>query len=134
MVTSAPFVESLLTGSVASFNVAAAITFGGVAFTCPMTIKSAKHVVDRDEMQMENVVLTGAGTPTGPSDSSLLGNILLGTSLVSLSADTGGGVYATGSGQTALIARLETRFSDAALVEQKGVLALQGGGTWAASA
>jgi len=131
VIVSAPFVSALMTGSVASFNVTAAITFGATVFSCPMSIKSARHTVDRDELQMEEVVMTLAGTPTGPTDSSLLGNILLGTSLVTLSADTGGGVYETGSGQTALIAKLNTTFNDSSLIEQSGTLAIQGGSTWA---
>ncbi len=132
VIVSAPFVESLMTGSISSFNVTATITFAGSAFSCPMSIKSARHSISRDELQMEEVVLTLAGTPTGPSDSSLLGNILLGTSLVSLSAATGGGTYATGTGQTALIDRLTTSFKNAALVQQTGTLTMQGAGTWTA--
>jgi len=130
VIVSAPFVSGLMTGSISSFNVTAAITFGASSFSCPMSIKSATHSVDRDEMQMEEVSMTLAGTPMGPSDSSLLGNILLGTSLVTLSADTGGGVYATGSDQTALITKLNTTFRDGALIQQAGTLAIQGGAAW----
>ncbi len=126
VIGSASFVQAMVTGSVASFDVTASITFGGTAFSCPMSLKSARHTVDRDELQMEEVTLTLAGTPIGPSDSSLLGNILLGTALVTLNADSGGGTYATGSGKTALITRLKTHFQDANLIEQSGSLALQG--------
>ncbi|MDR3691181.1 MAG: hypothetical protein P4L46_17505 [Fimbriimonas sp.] len=130
IVTSAPFLDTLLTGSASSFDLTAAISFAGTAFSCPMSIQSGKHTVDRDEMQMEEVVLTLAGTPTGPSDSSLLGNMLLGTALVTLSANTGGGTYATGSGQTGLLTELTTTFQNASLIEQTGELAIQGGAAW----
>lgn len=132
VIVSTPFISTLMTGVISSFDVTAAITFGGVAFSCPMNLKSARHTVDREELQMEEVVMTLTGTPTGPSDSSLMGNILLGTSLVTLSADTGGGVYGMGSGQSALIRKLNTVFKDAALIEQSGTLAIQGGATWSA--
>jgi len=130
VVSAAAFTGALMTGSVASFNVTVAITFGGTAFSCPMTIRAARHTIERDEMQLEDVVLTLTGTPTGPSDSSLMGNLLLGTSLITLSANTGGGTYATGSGQTALIRSLTASFRDASLIEMVGVLEMQGGGAW----
>ena len=120
------FLGNLLTGAVTSFDVTAAITFGGVAFTMPMTIKSARHSVDREEMQLEDVVLTPKGAATGPSDNSLLGNILLGTAQVSLVADTGGGVYSTSEGAWALITKLNTRFQDGACIEQSGQFVFQG--------
>lgn len=125
------FLGALMTGSVASFDVAAAITWGSVAFAMPMTIKSAKHRIDRDEMQLEEVVCLGKGTSTGPSDNSLLGNVLLGTSQVALAIDTGGGQYNTGSGMWALITKLTTQFADANCIEQSGQLMFQGAATFA---
>jgi len=126
VLTNVSFLGTLLSDSVSSFDVAAAITWGGVAFAMPMTIKSAKHTVDREEMQLEEVVCTGKGAPTGPSDNSLLGNVLLGTSQVALAIDTGGGQYNTGSGMWALITKLTTEFADANCIEQKGQFVFQG--------
>ncbi len=131
VLTNVAFLGTLLTGSAASFDVTASLTWGGTAFVMPMTIKSAKQRVERDEVQLEEVVCTGKGTPTGPSDNSLLGNILLGTSQVALAIDTGGGQYNTGSGMWALITKLSTRFADAACIEQVGQFMFQGPASFA---
>lgn len=127
VVSNVAFVGQLMTGSVGTFDVTASVTFGGAAFSMPMTIKSAKQRVDREEVQLEEVVCTGKGTPTGPADESLLGNVLLGTGQVGLAIDTGGGQYNTASGQWALITKLSTVFSDASCIEQVGQFAFQGG-------
>ena len=132
VVGSAALTGAMMTGTVASFNVTAAITFGATVFSCPMTLRAVRHTIERNAMQLEDVVMTWAGTPTGPSDSSLLGNILLGTALVTLSANTGGGTYATGTGQTALIQSLTASFRDAAIIEMVGHLEMQGGAGWTA--
>jgi len=131
IVSDVSFVSTLLSGSVSSFDVAAAVTFGGAAFAMPMTIKSARHIVDREELQLEDVVLTPKGAPTGPSDNSLLGNILLGTSQVALAIDTGGGQYSTAESAWALITKLTTRFQDGACLEQSGQFVFQGGAVYA---
>lgn len=123
---------SMLTDTATQFSIAVAITFAGEAFVCPMTLKYGKATWAREELTMENIVLTGNGTPTGPSDSTLLGNALLGNALVSLSFTSGGGTFATGSGQSALISRLSTQFSDAQLIEQTGTFSIQGGMSYTA--
>jgi hypothetical protein len=125
------FVGQLISGTVASFDVAASVTWGTAAFVMPMTIKSAKHTVAREEMQFEEVVCVGKGSPTGPSDNSLLGNILLGAAQVALAIDTGGGQYDTGSGMWALITKLTTEFADANCIEQTGQFVFQGPATFA---
>lgn len=126
IVADSTWASALINGVVTDWDVVASITFGGVAFSAPMTIKSAKHTVDRDKVQMEEVTLTPKGAPTGPSDNSLLGNILLGTSQVSLAIDTGAGQYNTASAQWALITKLTTRFADANVIEQTGQFVFQG--------
>ena len=123
---------NMLTDTVTGFNVAVAITFAGEAYVCPMNLKYGKATWARDEMTMENLVLTGQGTPTGPSDSTLLGNTLIGTGLVALDFVNSGGEFKTGSGQSALITRLSTQFSDAQLIEQTGTFAIQGAMTYIA--
>ena len=124
-------VGALITGAVASFDVAASITWGSATFTMPMTIKSGRQKIDREELQMEEVICAGKGTPTGPADNSLLGNILLGSAQVGLSIDTGGGQYDTGSGMWALITKLTTEFRDASCIEQVGQFVFQGSATFA---
>jgi len=131
VVTNVAFLGSLISGAVSTFDVTASVTWGSAAFSMPMTIKSAKQKVDREEMQFEEVVCTGKGTPTGPSDNSLLGNVLLGTSQVALAIDTGGGQYNTGSGMWALITKLSTAFSDANCIEQVGQFVYQGSAVFA---
>ena len=131
VLTNAAFLGTLISGGVTSFDVAAAVTWGSTAFVMPMTIKSSKHTIEREEMQFEEVVCTGKGAPTGPSDNSLLGNMLLGTAQVGLAIDTGGGQYNTGSGMWALITKLTTFFSDANCIEQIGQFMYQGPATFA---
>lgn len=125
------FLGTLLTGAVTAFDVTAAVTWGSAAFSMPMTIKSAVQRVEREEVQLEEVVCTGKGTPTGPADNSLLGNILLGTSQVALATDTGGGQYNTGEGMWALITKLTTQFADAGCIEQSGQFVFQGPASFA---
>ena len=122
----------MLNGTSAAMDLAVVFTVGTESFECPMTLKSARHLVDREELQFEDVVLTPKGSATGPSDNSLLGNILLGTSQVALAIDTGAGQYSTGSGMWALITRLTTKFEDGNLIEQNGQLQFQGPAVWSA--
>ena len=130
------FMSTMLGSTVASMDVAVTITWGsgigGGSFTMPMTMKADKHGIDREELQMEDVTLTGKGTATGPNDNSLLGNILLGTAQVSLAVDTGAGQYNTASMAWALITKLTTKFEDADCIEQTGQFAFQGAATYVA--
>jgi hypothetical protein len=126
VVSNVAFMGTLLAGATGSFDVTASVTWGDVAFSMPMTLRSGKHRIEREEMQMEEVVCTGKGTPTGPSDHSLLGNVLLGTGQVALAIDTGGGQYNTGSAKYALITKLSTTFRDAECIEQVGQFVFQG--------
>lgn len=131
VLTNVAFLSNLLSGSGSAFDVAVTITFGSNSYTAPMTLKSAKHTVDREETHFEDVVLTPKGTPTGPSDNSLLGNILLGTSQVALAVDTGHGQYSTAESAWALISKLSTKFEDGDLIEQSGQFMFQGPATYA---
>ncbi len=131
ILTNAVNMPLLINGVVGNMDVTVVITFGTWSFSMPMTIKSGKHTVDREELQMEDVVFTAKGTATGPSDNSLLGNILLGTSQVGLALDTGGGQYNTGTAMWALITKLTVKFDDGDLIEQTGQFQFQGAAVWA---
>lgn len=126
VLTDVSFLSTLLTGAVATFDVTAAISFGGTAFSMPMTLKSAKHTVDREETQFEDVILTPKGAPTGPADNSLLGNVLLGSSQVALAVNTGHGQYNTAEAAWALVTKLTTKFEDADCIQQSGQFIFQG--------
>jgi hypothetical protein len=132
VLTDVSFLSTLLTGAVSTFDVTASITFGGSAFSMPMTLRSAKHTIDREETQFEDVILTPKGAPTGPADNSLLGNVLLGTSQVALAVDTGHGQYNTAEAAWALITKLTTKFEDANCIEQSGQFQFQGPATYVA--
>lgn len=130
LVISNAAITALMMGGIAGMDVASAITFGGEAFTAPMTLKSSKHTTDREETQFEDVIMTSKGAATGPSDSSLLGNILLGTAQVALAYDTGGGQYNTAESDWALITKLTCKFEDGDMIEQAGQFMFQGPATY----
>jgi hypothetical protein len=121
-----PFVATMISGTAAEMNVTVALTFGTTVFNCPMVMNAGSVTVNREETILENVTFSLAGTPTGPSDSSLLGEILLGSSAFSVSLDTGADTFATSGGQTAILTRLNTTFADGAIIEQEGTLTVQG--------
>ncbi len=121
-------------GTNTAYDVTAAITFAGEAFTMPMTLAWASQTLETDGVvQLEDAVLTGKGAPTGPDDNSLLGNILMGSGQVVLATDTGGGSYATPSGYYALITQLTTKFEMGDLIRQSGTFAFQGACTYGTS-
>jgi hypothetical protein len=125
------WMNTLLTGVATAFDVTASATIGGEAFSMPMTMKSGKHTVDREEIQQVEMVLTGKGTPTGPTGNSLIGNILLGSAQVALAIDTGGGSYSTASMMFALITKLNVKVEDAQIIEISGTFEFQGPATYA---
>lgn len=123
IVTNGSFFDTLVSASDTAFQVTLAITFGGVAFSAPMVLKSSIKKLDRGELTMENVSLELAGTPTAPSSgTSLLYEVMLGSDYFSVAIDDGLASY-SGNG---VITKLGTRFNDASLIEQTGTLAIQG--------
>ena len=132
MVVSYPEITSsiIVDGATITFDATVQITVGGVAFSAPMTVKSTKFAIDRGELQMENVTMSSKGTPTGPTDGSLLALILTGTALISISIDTSGKTISAAN--NALITKLNVPFADGALIEMQGSLNLLGGSTVAA--
>lgn len=132
VVTDTAFISTFLTGTSTAFDVTVTITYNAQSFSMPMTMKSARHTIDREELQLEEVTLTGIGTPTSPSDNSLFGLALTGSSQVALAIDTGGGQYNTGEASFALITKLSTKFEDGALIEQAGQFMFQGAAVYVA--
>jgi len=123
VVSSAGFTKTLMTGGQASFNVVVQVTYGGIAFSCPMILKGSVHSVTNNEMQMENVSMSARGAATGPGGGSPLGEILFGSALLTLASDSGGNEYNTTS---ALLTKVNVAFADSSLIKIDGTLEIQG--------
>ena len=131
--STAIFTSLLATGTIANFLVTVSITYGGLVYTAPMVLSAASYKVERGEIQMEDVTLKLAGTPTGPVDTSLLGAVLTDDLPYYGVAFNGGassfGTTVDGSGaptQYAVMTKLNVTFADGAIIEQSGTLEVQG--------
>lgn len=103
------------------------LTLGPATFNLPMTLTSAGHSVSRDGLQTAKVNYALRGTPTSaPSGPSLLGVAFGGDGLLSLIANMG---FKTWSG-TGAVTDLSLSFSDGALQQLSGTLAVQGQPGW----
>lgn len=109
--------------------VAVSITLPGETVTAPMLLRATDHSTQRGEVHFEHVSLSLRGTPTAPSDSSILSLALLGAAVCAMDYDSGVNEYKTGSGLYVVINRLGLNFRDGALIEQTMRLVYQGGMT-----
>lgn len=121
----ADLVAAIMADTLASLSVAVTITYGTESLICPMLLSSGTHTVAREELQTQKVSLKLRGTPTSPSaiNTSLLGEILLGSALVGIDVDTGYNTYVT---STAVITELTQSFQDSQLIDMSGTMEVQG--------
>lgn len=131
IVTEGVFTNQQLTAifTTGGLNVAASITLPGETITAPMILRATDHTVQRGEIHFENVELSLRGTPTAPSDSSILSLALLGAAVCAVDYDSAVNEYKTGVGKYVVINRLGLTFRDGALIEQSMRLVFQGGAT-----
>jgi len=126
VVTGAALTYLAITGTQATLAGTILVTYAGIAFSAPMLIKSAKHSVKKGALQMENVTFALQGTPTGPTDSSLLALAMTGTALAAVTADTDMNSYAMNASQVCAITKLGIKFSDGQLTNQTATFEVQG--------
>lgn len=129
VLTSSAYLKALIDAADPTFQAAVSITYGTETFTAPMMVKSSKVSLSRGKFTMEKATFSLRGTPTGPSDTTLMGLALIGSDEVAFSVDTGVGTYSSASGGTAAqacITKLTTTFNNGAITKQTGTISIQG--------
>lgn len=129
IVSNVDWMQAAIANNVTGVEVQIAFTVAGIAISLPMTLSSAKHNIQGDSLQMEEVSFKKRGTPDTVTGDSLLIEILTGDAYLTWAADSDAGSY----GGNALITSAKLSVKNGALVKSSYEFSNQGAPSFVAA-